>query len=939
MKKILLTFLMWVFVLCVWAQDRIVRGTVTDASTGENLPGVNVLLKGSNTGVNTDLDGNYQISVPSDGGTLIFSFIGMERREISVGARSVIDVEMVTDVQQLSEVVVTGQGSGIEKRRLSTTVDRISTEQLESTPIVQLDQVLRSQLPNAQIRLASGQPGTASFIRSRGPVSAAVGTTPIIYIDGVRVDNLNSQAELGLATGGAVSSAIADIPIENIESIEFVKGGAATTLFGADAANGVLQIFTKKGTAGKARVTFETQLGAQVGTEDYLFFEETADIIFRPGLQQSYRIGVDGGSNDVTYSFSGNLYGDDGFRYGNSQIRRNFRAGLKAKVNDVVTYTTSAGFSSNEFTRDYNANSSFGEFGNLETVARWGDLTEKTDEELEDIKEQVRNIIELTDITERVRRFQNSHQFDFNFTEAFSVRALMGLDFRSSEQKNITTNEQLIVRGSAPEGSTDRGTIDVAKRDFFTVTGEINAAYRKDFDNMSTVTIVGGQFFRNQDEQIQINASEVTEGSISINNAGETTAEDFLSAVTNYGFFAKENLGFKDRYFIEAGIRFDGNTAFGEDIGLVAFPSVGVSYMLSDEPFLRDNISIETLSSIKIRANYGVAGNFPRPFANDKLIAVNNYLGEPSYTFGNPGDPTLKPERTATTELGLDVGLFTNRVNFQFTYYNATTRDALFNAPFASSVGQINQLRNIGEINNEGIELGLNLILVDNADFTLTIGGSFNTVENIVVSSGGAPEFVVGGFTFLGSFVKEGEPLGYLRGNKPIYDEENNLVEVEPNAYLGNPIAPIFGSVNLSARYKNLSLYITSDYQSGGSTVAVDDVLRYFAGASTLVPEYADESAASFFDLTPFWVQESDFYKVRNISLMYSFADGFFNNTIKNLTIGANVLNPLNFYKADVDPEVSGSGFGTQNSFAGGGFGYGTESAPRVYLGTVRFSF
>jgi TonB-dependent SusC/RagA subfamily outer membrane receptor len=205
------------------------------------------------------------------------------------------------------------------------------------------------------------QPGTASFIRSRGPVSAAVGTTPVIYLDGVRVDNLNSGAQLSLDTGGAESSAVADIPVENIESIEYVKGGAATTLYGADAANGVIQIFTKKGKQGLARVNLETQHGAQVGTRDYFFYKETGDILFRPGLQKSYRLGIDGGTENLPYSFSGNLYGDESFRYGVGQIRRNFLGGIQAKVNNWITYQSYAGFSSNQFTRDYNANTSFSE--------------------------------------------------------------------------------------------------------------------------------------------------------------------------------------------------------------------------------------------------------------------------------------------------------------------------------------------------------------------------------------------------------------------------------------------------------------------------------------------------------------------------------------------------------------------------------------------------
>ncbi|WP_209330296.1 TonB-dependent receptor domain-containing protein [Lunatimonas salinarum] len=938
MKKTILTAVIsFAFVCMGLAQSLTISGRVTSADEPGGIPGANVSVKGSTLGTVTDLDGRYSLSVPQGYETLVFSFVGYTSQEIPILNRTTINVILETDVRILQEIVITGQGEGIEKRRLPITVDRMSEEDIYKVPVVQLDQILRSNMPNAQIRLGSGQPGTASFIRSRGPISAAVGTTPVIYVDGVRVDNLNSAAQLSLETGGAQSSAIADIPVENIESIEYVKGGAATTLYGADAANGVIQIFTKKGKQGQARVNLETQHGAQVGTRDYLFYQETADILFRPGLQQSYRLGIDGGTENLTYSFSGNLYGDESFRYGVGQIRRNFRGGIMAKVNNWITYQSSAGFSSNQFSRDYNANSSFSEFGNLETVARWGDLRTKSRAQLDSISQVVRNVIDLTNVTERVRRFQNSHQFNFKFNDQVSARAIFGIDSRNSRQRDITTNQQLIVRGNAPAGTNDRGTIDVFERSFFTLTGQADVTWKKDMKDFSFLTIAGGQFFRNQDEQILIEATNVTEGSISINNAGEKSVEDFLLAVTNYGFFVKENIGIRDKVFVEGGIRVDGNTAFGSEIGLQVFPTIGVAYNLSDEKFFRDAFSINTLSTVKFRANHGVAGNFPEPFRNDRLINTNTFLGVPTYTFGNPGDPTLKPERTATTEIGGDIGFFTDRIKLQVTRYHSLTRDALFSAPFAPSFGLGNQLRNIGEIENKGWEIGANFVVVESNDWNVNVSASYNTVQNLVVSSGGAPEFNVGGFTFLGSFVKEGEPLGYFRANRPILNGEGDLESVETNASIGSPIAPNFGSLSINTTYKRWNLFVTGDYQTGGQTVVVDDVLRYFAGASTVIPDnLANES---FFDLAALWVQSSDYFKIRNIALSYDVPTAVIGNAFKRLSVGFNVTNPINFFRADVDPEVSGAGFGTQNSFGGGGFGFGTESLPRTYLGTVRVSF
>ena len=161
--------------------------------------------------------------------------------------------------------------------------------------------------------MSSGSPGTTSIIRSRGVSSALKSSTPVIYIDGVRVDNLNTQNAMSFSTGGAQSSALSDIPVEDIDRIEFVKGGAATTLYGADAANGVIQIFTKRGKSGQNQFSFETQLGAIVGTEDYFKFKETPEIGFRKGFLQSYRLGASGGSNSLTYSVSGNVLNDNSF--------------------------------------------------------------------------------------------------------------------------------------------------------------------------------------------------------------------------------------------------------------------------------------------------------------------------------------------------------------------------------------------------------------------------------------------------------------------------------------------------------------------------------------------------------------------------------------------------------------------------------------------------
>jgi TonB-dependent starch-binding outer membrane protein SusC len=907
------------------------------------LPGVSVVVKGTATGAVTDVDGNYTVSVPSPGSVLVFSFVGYTTVEREVGSSSVMDIRMSTDARQLSEIIVTGQGAGMERDRIATTVDVVTAEKLKNVPIVRLDQLLQSQLPNTQINLSSGAPGTTSIIRSRGIVSALKSTTPVIYIDGVRVDNLNTAGALSLATGGAQSSALSDIPVEDIERIEFVKGGAATTLYGSDAANGVIQIFTKRGKAGQSAFTFETQLGSIQGTTDFLKYKQTSEIGFRPGFMQSYRIGASGGGEALTYSFSGNIYDDNSFTEGYTQRRYNIRGSMNARLNSKVNYNMSGAYTSNGFTRLQNANSSFDRLYGMEQ-GQQGDPNTWDEAKRQQVEQLVSDVARLTDWTENIVRFQNSHSFIYNPVHDVTINATIGLDYRFSRQRNIQTNAYLIAQGSVAPGTTNQGSINIADRNFLSTTGSLNVQWNKSVGALSFITTVGSQFFRDFDRQGLVTSTGVVDGLKTI-NAGTKSATDYINTVVNYGFYVAENIGFKERYFLDLGLRVDYNTAFGEDVGGQYFPKAGLSYVLSNESFMNDIRNV--LSYIKLRASYGEAGNFPPPFARDKLALVNVYMEGPAFQPGQPGDPNLKPERTKTLELGTDFRLLNDKISIGFTYFDAKTIDALFTAPFAASLGQDNQPLNLGEISNKGLEISANVQVLTTDNFELSVNASANTIKNKVISSGGAPEFSIGGFTFLGPFVKEGQPVGYLRGGKPTFAADGSLASVENNAYLGKPLPDVYGSLGLNFTYKrSLSLYVSGDYQKGAQIANPNETLRFANGiGDDRVPPAA---GTNFFNLAQVWVENADYTKIRNITLSYSLPSKLFNNKVKNASISFSAINPLNFVKTDyVDPEVTGSGAPatlpgtntpTQQAVTVGGFVYGTFSAPRQFVGTLRFS-
>ncbi len=931
LKKILILLFFFLSITSVLAQEKTISGTVTD-DTGP-LPGVNVLIKGTTVGTETDFDGKYSITV-NTGNLLVFSFIGMITQEKVIGTSNIIDVVLISD-NILEEVIVTGQGSGIQKRKLSTTVDVLKSEEIDRLPGTQIDALLQSTAPSAQIRLSSGQPGTASIIRTRGPISAASSSTPVVIVDGIRVDNLNSNPDRGIGTGGADVSALADIPVESIERIEYIKGGAATTLYGADAANGVIQIITKKGKDGRATVFFESRIGVIEATDDYLKYKRTGEAIFETGLSQEFRIGINGGSEKMTYNFGGSLYKDDSFNDLNEQIKRSFTFGLGVKVTDKLKYQGSFSYTGFESNLDFNANTSFSRFSAFEGGGR-GNLDELSEEDWIVERDRAREIGSLVDIRGVTNRITASNKFTYDFNDAFQANATIGIDNRTTTQEENDTNALLVALDSEPEGTTDQASLTRVLRSSFTVTTDLNLTHRASIDNLSFVTILGGQFFRTTDRQNRLDGSGGVDGTTSINTFPTITASDFVLENANYGLYFLENVGIFDVAFVEFGGRLDKNTSAGENTDALFLPKVGITYNISDHDFFKESKIYNVVSSIKLRANYGEATNFAQPFSQDRTFALESFLGAPAFRFDQPGNQDLISETVKTTEFGLELGFFNNRLNLSGTRYKAITEDALFTPTQPPSSGLVNQIQNIGEIENTGWELALNATIVQTEKHKLSISASYNTNENIVTSMGGAAPFNVGGFTVIGSWVEEGQSLGYLRGTSAASNGDGTYT-FTPNTPLGDTFAPKFGSFGLNYTWGKFNFFATGDYQFGGKIVDLSFLLRHLRGVdNTGIPDDL-VGTTSPFNYVNFFTFDSDFVKVRNLGVSYDFGDTL--KVFTNMRIGFTVTNPFNWTDGIFDPETTGSGVGNQNGFSSGGFAYGTESAPRIFMTSLKFQF
>ena len=882
----------------------------------------------------------------------------------------------------LNEVVITGQGAEIEKRRLSSNVVTVGSKELENHNHSRIDQLLQNALPNVQITLSNGQPGTTSVFKARGISSAFSNSTPVIYVDGVRVDNLNTGAALNIVEGyygvfvgttgqTAASGAIGDIPLENIDHIEYVSGGAATTLYGSDAANGVIQIFTKKG-SGKQSVYFETELGAETANTQYYHFKRTGDLLHQTGFVQKYRIGFEGGNEKAGYSFGGNMSNSSGtiIQNANESKKYDMRLGTNVRFNKTTEYQSSFGIVANEFKRSRNGNQ--GGYTGLwftegaaasnftyvnqdgETVPYNADIDALDDYAYGQMKAFVDKAEKLQNNKESIKRFQTSQSLIFKPVNNLTFKGIFGLDYRVNSNKNIYTNEHWIHMQQKPAGTSDAGSIFNFSRNYSGVTAEVNGQYKWYYrDRLSIITTAGYQYFSAYDHQSNSRGNDVRDGALIISGAATASADEWLSYLYSYGAFLQTNIGIKDRYFLDLGLRGDYNTAFGDNAGRQYYPKTGISYLVSEESFMQSLKRRNVVNSLQIRGNYGIAGSYPPPFEYQKTISYVSYLNQQAVTFGKYGNPDLAPEKKHSWEAGLNALLFNRIFNFGFVWYYDLTKDALFNIPLLPSQGQpadysenlgesSNYPANVGEIENTGIELSLGLQLLNTKDWNIQLNASYNTNRNEVLDIGTAVPFAVGGFSSgtVQTMVAKNKPVGFIRGSKAVLNEDGSLKEVLPLQDLGSTIPTSYGNLSLSANYKNWKLFVSGDYQMGAYVHSFDRQFRFLKGLKDdAIPEKALEGttqAAEWLNFTNFFVEKADFLKIRNISLSYTCRPaGYF----KSASFSFSVYNPFSFTASSVDPEATLSGALTQGGVATGGFNYSSYSLARQFIGAIKIDF
>lgn len=874
--------------------------------------------------------------------------------------------------KDLDEVVVTGQGVAVSKRRLSSNITKLSSADLGSLPTGRIDQMLQNALPNVQITLTNGQPGTTSMIKSRGLSSAFTNSTPVIYVDGVRVDNLNTGSSLfnvmnnayGNINGQtAATSAIGDIPMENIDHIEYVPGGAATTLYGSDAANGVIQIFTKNHGNGSFHASVISQIGWDVANSQFYHFNRTKELLHQTGFQQKYGISFSGGTERMGYSFGASMSHNTGtiIHNGNEQKKYDIRFGTSIKMNSKLKYTNSFGYVADEFQRNRNGNQGYYTglwFTEGSAAANFTYLTENGEQrnfpadidkatpyEYAMMESFVSQAEDMQDHKEQVKRFQTSQQLLFTPLANLTFHATLGLDYRYNTDKLVETNRYLIHTQMKPAGTADAGSVSNYDRNYYGITGELNGQWKFFKDELISNILTGGfQYFSSHDHQSFYKGLNVRDGARIMTGAGSIYADEWLSSLHNYGTYLQDNFGLLNRYYLDLGLRMDYNTAFGDQVGWQAYPKIGMSYIVSEEPWMQKLVNNKWVNSLKLMANYGVAGSYPPAFEYMRTVETSSYLDKQANTFGKIGNPNLGPEKKRSYEFGFQGDFFHNVLSLGFTYYYAITKDALFNVPTLPSSGQSSSyLANIGRIRNRGIEMYVGLNIINTREWGLSCRTSINTNDNKVLSTGGLVPFAIGGFSSrtIITVVEEGKSVGFLRGTATILNADNTVKETLYNQDLGRTIPTVYGNFSINARWRRLTFNLTGDYQTGAYIHSFDRQFRFAKGIKDdAVPDAAlsgTTQAQSWLNFTNFFVEKADFVKIRNIGIDYVFQ--FPKYIIHELNLAFNVYNPFSWTSSSVDPEAVLSGARTQGAIATGGLNYSSYSLPRQYVFTAKVSF
>ncbi len=943
-------------------EDFLVEGMVYSEAEGMNLPGVNVVLKGTSQGTVSDLDGYYSITVPAEGGVLAFSFVGFKPREIRVDEAQQLDVFLEEDVGLIEGAVVVGYGRE-SKRLLSSSVSEVGAEAMEQSIVGDLSAAIQGRTAGIHVTQNSGTPGAANTVRVRGVSSINAGAEPLYVIDGVPMVTQN-LGQIGFS--GQSINTISDLNPNDIESISILKDASATAIYGARGSNGVVLITTKRGQAGTSRIEFNTSFGMQevVGTMDMLnarqfmeyrneaslndggvpvFSEEQLqDIphdtdwqseIYRRAPLQSYDLSFSGGDEQTQYYISGSLFSQEGIVRGTDYDNISARVNIDQQINDRIDVGANVSLSrayNNRKEGDqslngvvpnaiamppifpvYNEDGSYNDDGPLANPVNIADL-------------------HLNDAL--TWRTLGSGFANFRLMDGLTYRFRYGVDyvnFREHSYNPTTTRQGARYQGLGIESTSEvlstvvSNMINYYAADFIQ-DHSIELMLGTDYESYErNSSFIRGHDFPSPDLQLVGSAAEIV-------SASSSSRESRLNS-----YFARAKYNYGNTYIFTLSGRYDGSSRFGGNNRYGFFPSGDFAWRLGEEDFIP---LPEWFSELKVRLSYGVTGNDQIPdFGFMALFSTgNDYESQPGIAPSGLANPDLKWETTHQANFGLDVGLFNDRVTVQADLYHKRTKDLLFSRPIPPSSGFGTVLANIGEIENRGIELMLNTQNVQ-SDFYWETSLNLTFNQNKVLSLyDDQPLDNIGRGS---QRIEVGEPVGIFYGwnalgvdpatGDIVFEDVNGdgVIDANDRVKIGSPHPVFTGGITNNFRYENFTLNVFFNFSYGNDVFngtrryvevmkGIDNMTSYVLdrwqepGDVTQMPRATNADPNENDRVSSRFIEDGSYLKLKSMRLGYQLPASLLNrHGISGLQVYIQGQNLLTFTQyRGMDPEVNYAG-------------------------------
>lgn len=974
-----------------------VSGTITDAEDSTPLIGVNVVIKGTSTGTVTDIDGKYSLSVPDANSTLTFSYTGYEKQEVALSGRTLVDISLSGSTAILDEVVVIGYGT-VKKSDVTGAVSTVTAEAFENQPLTRLEDALQGRAAGVTVAKANGQPGSNFKVRIRGVNSITGNNAPLIVVDGVQGGDLGT------------------LNPNDIETIDVLKDASATAIYGVRGSNGVIIVTTKKGSGqGRINVDFFTAV-SQIpeflptladnpaefarlenlrrinagGNPNFTDAEISALAsnggtnyqreIFRTGISNNLQISASGSEGKLKYFVSGSYRDQEGIVITTGYKQLQLRSNLEAQVNDNLTVGLNLYANRGQRQNDF----SFAGNGQGSLVAKaltWDPTTPIFDANGNYNLRSIKGIGSLNDNVVRTLNESDARIIDERLSSALNV------NWRISEQftYTLTAGTQL--------NNFNSQIYDVEVGDDFLP----HTSFRNNkFNNYQLSNILtwqnkfGSHDIKLTGVQEYVNSQSILNGynanDLSLDrgfyfaelapNAGQTVVNNFSERELS-SFMLRAEYILDDNLYVTATGRYDGTSVFRKDQRWGFFPSVALAYSLNN--WIENST---TISSLKVRLGWGQVGNQNvGPYSTFGGLGFRSF----AYDFASASTGTeltsyesadLTWETTTQTNAGIDVGILEGRGSITFEVFQKNTTDLLLATPVPTTFGGGVINRNVGEVQNTGVDLGLGYTIINTQDFDWDFNLNLSYVKNEVTKLYNDLEQINGLFTSPGgqsrvlNIIEVGQPLGQFQGSTFLGTWKSSEA-AQAEAFGKNPGDPkylrdaegeiVFGAIgngtpdltwgfntNLSYKNWNLNIFfqgvhgfdvyniqqamITGGAGDSRSFMAADQVNQWTPQNETDIP-----ATVQFYNSSRY-IEKGDFIRLSNLNLSYTLENLSKNNMTLTLYAGGQNLLLLTDYSG-YDPELSSRKTNQGTEDVGVGINIGAYPNPRTFTFGAKLGF